>query len=272
MSNPQFPDLVLLKLGGSLITDKTRPRTPRLDLIASLATEIKTALSQTADLRLVLGHGSGSFGHVVAEQYGTRQGVETQDGWRGFAEVWYQAVALNRCCIDALVQVGLPAISFPVSSAVTASDGQVASWNLDPLVGALEAGLLPVVYGDVAFDRVRGGTILSTEDIFTHLARALHPRRILLAGIDPGVWADFPTCTRLIPEITPQKWAQVAGVLGGAEATDVTGGMQSKVRAMLDLVLEISGLEVVIFSGAQPGNLAGALHGASLGTRISADR
>lgn len=272
MPNSQGPHLLFLKLGGSLITDKTTPRTPRLDLIARLAAEIKTAKSQMGDLQIVLGHGSGSFGHVPAKKYGTRQGVDSANGWRGFAEVWYEAAALNRIVVDALHGAGLPGISFPASGSVTAKDGQVAAWNLAPLIGALEAGLLPVVFGDVVFDQVRGGTILSTEDIFSHLVRQLHPKRILLAGIDEGVWDDFPACTRLIPEINAENWEKVTGVLSGSAATDVTGGMQGKVRGMLDLVLEIPGLEVIIFGGKQPGNLAAALRGEPLGTRITRNR
>ena len=137
--------------------------------------------------------------------YGTRQGVDSAAGWRGFSEVWYEAVALNRIVMDALHHASLPAISFPPSGAVTAKDGQVSTWNLVPLVSALDAGLLPVVFGDVVFDQVRGGTILSTEDIFSHLARRLLPKRILLAGIDQGVWDDFPACTHLISEISALK-------------------------------------------------------------------
>jgi isopentenyl phosphate kinase len=177
---------------------------------------------------------------------------------------------LNRIVVDALHDVGLPAVAFPPSAGVFAHDGELINWEISGLVAALDAGLIPVVFGDVIFDQVRGGTIFSTEDVFTHLARQLHPKRILLAGIDEGVFADFPTCTQLIPEITPANWAAAASALGGSAATDVTGGMQSKVRTMLDLALEIPGLEISIFSGNQPGNLAAALRGRSLGTRISA--
>ncbi len=272
MANSQVPHLLFLKLGGSLITDKTTPRTPRLDLIARLASEIKMAKSQMGDLQIVLGHGSGSFGHIPAKKYGTRQGVDSLDGWRGFAEIWYEAAALNRIVMDALQYADLPAISFPPSGAVTAKDGVVADWNLTPLISALEAGLLPVVFGDVVFDQVRGGTILSTEDIFSHLVHQLQPKRILLAGIDEGVWDDFPACTRLVSEINEDNWEKVAGALSGSTATDVTGGMQGKVRAMLDLVLEMPGLEVIIFGGNQPGNLAAALQGEPLGTCITSNR
>lgn len=265
-------NLQFLKLGGSLITDKRTPRTPRREVIARLTTEIESARAANPGLKLLLGHGSGSFGHVPAKKHGTRQGVVSSEQWQGFAEVWYEAATLNRIVMETLHAAGLPAISFPASAGVTAKDGKVAVWNLAPLTTALENDLLPVVFGDVVFDTARGGTILSTEDIFTHLARQLQPKRILLAGLDEGVWADFPACTQLISEITPENWEAVAASLGGSAATDVTGGMQSKVRAMLDLAVEIPGLEISIFSGEQPGNLAAALQGESLGTRIISNR
>ena len=74
----------------------------------------------------------------------------------------------------------------------------------------------------------------------------------------------------MISEITLESWLQVAPFLGGSAATDVTGGMASKVQGMLNLVEEIPGLEVLIFSGDQPGNVAAALQGEILGTRLGA--
>ncbi|MDP1544580.1 MAG: hypothetical protein Q8L87_01060, partial [Anaerolineales bacterium] len=77
-------EIVLLKLGGSLITDKDTPYTPRWDKLANLALEINTALDSNPNLLLILGHGSGSFGHVAAKQHGTREGVKTREQWLGF--------------------------------------------------------------------------------------------------------------------------------------------------------------------------------------------
>ena len=136
-----------------------------------------------------------------------------------------------------------------------AAGGQAAAWDLSLLDAALEAGLLPVVYGDVVFDHTLGGTILSTEDLFTHLVPRLRPTRILLAGLEAGVWADYPACTSLVPEITPANYAQLATALGGSHATDVTGGMASKVRLALDWAQSVPGLEVCIFSASAPGSL-----------------
>ncbi len=263
-------DLIFLKLGGSLITDKHTPHTARQQTIARLAEEIAAARGDQPSTQIVLGHGSGSFGHVPAKAYGTRQGVNSPEGWRGFVAVWREAAALNRLVMDALHQAGLPAVAFPPSGGVTTRKGQVTRWNLSPLLAALEAGLLPTVYGDVVFDETLGGTILSTEDLFVHLAKHLKPQRILLAGLDEGVWEDYPDCTRLIPDITPQNWPQFESALGTSAAVDVTGGMAGKVREMLSLITELPTLEVQIFSGQHPGRLKAALLGECPGTRLRA--
>lgn len=260
------PYLQFLKLGGSLITDKSRPHTARLDTIQRLASEISAAKMQDPKLQLILGHGSGSFGHVAAQKHNTRQGVHTPQQWSGFVEVWHEASALNRLVVDTFYQVGLPTIAFSPLAMITAQDGQVYSWSLSNLRSALVAGLLPVIQGDVAFDTVRGGTILSTEDLFAHLAGGLHPRRILLAGLEAGVWADFPTCQRFIPEITPVNIIEFSAALGGSTVADVTGGMATKVQQCLQMVEKSPELNILIFSGKEPGVVQRALSGEKLGT------
>lgn len=279
-------ELILLKLGGSLITDKTRPYTPRLDILLELARQIHAARQSRPELALVLGHGSGSFGHVAAKQYQTREGLPPsafqtsppifiENGgrprggyWFGFSEVWFQASALNRFVMEALREAGVPALALAPVSAVTARNGKVSRWDLTPLKSALSAGLVPVVYGDVIFDEARGGTILSTEDLFEHLARELRPNRILLAGLEGAVWADFPERRNRVERISPASFNEVRDGVGKSHGADVTGGMESKVRQMLNLVSEIPGLTAQIFSGEQPGNLQKSLAGENLGTLI----
>ncbi len=276
-------ELVFLKLGGSLITDKTQPYTPKLDIIEDAALQISTVLHTYPDLRLVIGHGSGSFGHVAASEYRTRDGLSprpaplahrerdtTQDTyWKGFAEVWYQAAALNQFVMKALHKVRLPAIALAPSASVVASDGKVSVWETTPISMALAAGMVPVIYGDVVFDEVRGGTILSTEDLLGHLARALHPDRILLAGLESAVWEDFPARTRRVETITSQTFGNLVTNIEKAAGADVTGGMKSKVAQMLDLVQQNPALKIQIFSGIEPGNLVRALEGETLGTWIT---
>jgi isopentenyl phosphate kinase len=261
-----YSDLQFLKLGGSLITHKGRESTARPNVISRLASELADIRKSNPNLRLLLGHGSGSFGHVPAKKYKTRAGVHTPDEWQGFIEVWQQAGALHHIVMDTLLAAGLPAIGFPPSASVSATDGRISTWSLAPIQSALDANILPVVFGDVAFDSVRGGTILSTEDLFVHLAAHLRPVRILLAGDEDGVYTDFEAHGEVIQEITPSS--DLTHIFEAATVADVTGGMAGKVQTMLNLVQENSGSEVRIFSGLVPGNLARAISGEPLGTLI----
>lgn len=265
-------ELILLKLGGSLITDKLTPFTPRHAVLTRLAGEIAAALEARPGLSLIIGHGSGSFGHTPAKKHGTRAGVQTPQEWRGFVEVWKEARALNQIVLDALLAAGLPVIAMPPSASVIAENGVVQSWPLAPIQAALSHGLIPVINGDVIFDKSRGGTILSTEDLFLHLARTLKPQRIALAGLEDGVWEDYPACTRLIEVITPGSISMVSSHLGASAGVDVTGGMVQKVSSMVELVRELPGLETFIFSGEQPGLVQRVLLGLRAGTRIQEDR
>jgi isopentenyl phosphate kinase len=260
--------LYFLKLGGSLITDKHTPHTPRLDVLTRLAGEIAGALRQNPGLHLLIGHGSGSFGHVPARKYGTRSGVHSDTDWVGFAEVWKEAHTLNQMVVEALESANLPVIAFPPSSAIITQERQITHWNIAPLWQAMDHHLVPVINGDVIFDSRLGGTILSTEDLFYYLTSIFKPDRILLAGNEDGVWEDFPRRTKLIPSITPSNFPILADRLGGSTAVDVTGGMAHKVSSMLQLVEQNPDLKIQIFSGEVQNNLYRALMDESIGTLI----
>jgi isopentenyl phosphate kinase len=266
---PMTKEIVLLKLGGSLITDKDRPYTARLDKLTELAGELKAARNTNPDLLLILGHGSGSFGHVAAKKHGTRDSVRTAEQWMGFAEVRFQAAELNRFVMQALINASVPAISFPPSSSLISNDRKVIHHNVLTIRKSFDAGILPVVHGDVAFDETRGGTILSTEDVFTFLVDQFSPSRILLAGIEAGVWADFPARTRLVKQIQIEDYEKTQAGIGGSASTDVTGGMKAKVEEMLALIQKNHGLTVQIFSAEENGHLTRALNGENVGTLLT---
>ncbi|HMN27289.1 MAG TPA: isopentenyl phosphate kinase [Caldilineaceae bacterium] len=270
------PATIFLKLGGSLITDKRQPETPRLDVLRRLAGEIAAVRQSNPALRLILGHGSGSFGHVYGQRYRTRQGVTTAEGWYGFAATADAAARLNRIVMAELLTAGLPAWSIQPSVALRCVDGKIVTGPQSVVEDALTAGLLPVVFGDVALDEVRGGTIASTEEIFEWLARSLQPQRIVLAGEVDGVYTGDPTLSptaQRVDLITPGLYTQVRAALGGSHGVDVTGGMAAKVEQALDLVRMLPRLEVIICSGLAAGQVRRALLAAAgqVGTRITAD-
>lgn len=249
-------NLIFLKLGGSLITDKTAIESLRSERLGRLAQEIAMACRRRPNMRLVVGHGSGSFGHVAAATYGTRDGVHSAEQWFGFCRVSEAAARLNRMVCTTLLEAGVPAVSLQPSASALCRDGELENLATRPVQAALDAGIVPLVYGDVAFDSRRGGTIISTEQVLGFLAGQLRPGWLLLAGDTNGV---YDTDGSVIERITRQNMAQIRGALGGSAGTDVTGGMASKVQGMLRLAEKNQGLSIRIFSGIKAGNLQNVL-------------
>src|SRR5215470_17661068 len=118
-----MPDmLIFVKLGGSLITDKRESQHFHAEVTRRAAQEIVAALAAKPDLKVVIGHGSGSFGHVAAQKYGTMNGVHSDADWRGFAEVGTIARRLNSLVTETLFETGLPVISIQPSASARSED------------------------------------------------------------------------------------------------------------------------------------------------------
>ncbi len=261
--------LIFLKLGGSLITNKDIPFSARKNTLRRLGGEIYEALDINPELKLLIGHGSGSFGHSTAAQFGTRTGIRSAEDWLGFQKVWWSAHQLNNIVINEFIDLGLPIVSLPASASLVSSNKKVDQWNIQPLIFILKTHLLPMVFGDVIIDKELGATIFSTEELFSYLVNILHPTRILLAGKERGVFLDYPRNQDLISLITPNTYPSISKKINASASTDVTGGMASKVRSMLDLITLDENLSIDIFSGEEEGNLFNILSGEKIGTRLS---
>ncbi len=257
---------VFIKLGGSFITDKQQEGVFRPALVQQFADDLNSALSENPNLEVLIGHGSGSFGHVAAKRYGTITGVHSREEWLGFARVAHVAADLNHLVVKILEDAGLPVLRVQPSASLVAVDGVVKSMAVNSIERALASALIPVVYGDVAFDDVRGGTIISTEALFFYLAERLGVDQILLLGEVEGV---YDALGAVIPSITPATFSSVQGLLSGSHGTDVTGGMSSKVRDMVALVERLPRVSIRILSGLHAGAVQEVLSSRSfVGTSI----
>ena len=253
---------LFLKLGGSLITDKARRETARVDVIRRIGAEIREALAVERQLRLVLGHGSGSFGHYAAQEHRLAEGIGPGGDWRGYAETAASAARLNRIVVDVLLEQGVPAIAFAPSATAQARGGRLVEMSWEPIRAALERGLVPLVYGDVGLDEAQGACILSTEEIFAYLARHLQPDRIILASDVEGIYSSDPQRdpgAPLLARVSPAEWPRLQARLGGSPAVDVTGGMLGKVRRMVELVQTQPSILVHFLSGERSGAIMEAL-------------
>lgn len=257
-----------VKFGGSVITDKRGQEAPDMPVIRKLADEIRTARIAQPEHRLLLGHGSGSFGHFYAARYNVHRGLRRDADWMGFALTSAAALRLNRIVVDVLLAAGVAALSLQPSASLRSAAGRPTHWQTDTIKQALSLDLVPVIHGDVAFDSEQGSAIVATEHLFTYLIlhTAIRPDRIILVG-ENAIYTSDPRNdpdAQPIPLITRANIDTVLSGTGGSHAIDVTGGMRSKLELMWQLVQELPGLEVHLI-GPQPGLLARALQGAASG-------
>jgi isopentenyl phosphate kinase len=260
--------LTFIKFGGSVITDKTGQEAPDLPTIRRLAAEVQAARACNPDLRLIIGHGSGSYGHTYARRYGVHIGITPSGDWMGFALTAAAALRLNRIVVDELLAAGVPALALQPSATLLSRQGALAEWSTAAIERALAHGLTPVVHGDVAFDTAQGSAIISTEQLLEQLARtpALCPARVILVG-EAGVYTADPRADPRAERIPRIDAANIDVVLRGAGAShgvDVTGGMRSKVELVWRLVTVTPGLAAQLI-GPAPGVLERALLGQAAG-------
>ncbi len=255
-----------MKLGGSVITDKTKPFTERKDAIKRLAGEIHSARRELG-LRLIVGHGGGSYPHTPAAKFRVKDGWVAGSSPHGVALVQDAAARLNRLVVAALIEAGEDAISVQPSASVLADSSRIVSWDTGALEAMLDTGLLPVIYGDVVMDVAQGWSVASTEDLFLYLAAHLPVERVVIGSDVDGV-LDRAGNGAKFDVITPRDLKRISASLQGAGTVDVTGGMRSKVESLLRLAKE-RGVESVILNAAKPWLLEAVLKGGTgIGTEI----
>ena len=266
--------LVFLKLGGSLLTDKTRPETLRVRLGRKLVRQISQLYFRHSEIRLLLGVGAGSFGHFPALEHGVPHGVPHGGSYYGAALTADAVARLARQVAAWLLDLQVPAWTVSPSACWQSTHQHITPGpDVSIIKSLLGRGILPVVHGDVMLDASQGVSIASTEEVFRHLAHHLRPWQVLLAGEVKGVWHEPELGdieTNIVREIDRGSLHQYARSLSGSRGTDSTGGMASKVVQALRIVEASPETEVLIFDGRPPQALQQAIDSPAdtLGTRI----
>jgi isopentenyl phosphate kinase len=261
---------IFLKLGGSAITDKTQPATPKPDVIHEIARAVFAARAQNPALKILLGHGSGSFGHFAAKKFGYGQ----PGNWRAYAETSASAARLNRLVTDIFLDENVPVVSLQPSAAARTHDGELIHFASENIITALSHNLVPLIYGDVAFDETRGMAIISTDAQFAFLAPILQPTRIVYTTAVSGIYTADPIThpdAQLLREITPASFEKIRAHVGASHGYDVTGGMLDKLARSVALVQKFPQLQIHILA-ATAVQLVPALTGETIaqGTHIHA--
>lgn len=271
-------EVVLVKLGGAVITNKEIPNQLRREVLYRLVKEIAQAQKEK-NLCLVIGNGAGSFAHVPASRYETIKGFISDESKIGMAITQDSAARCNRLVVKACLEQELPAVTLAPSNSLVTNQRQAEHYFSKVFEEYLRLGLLPVTYGDVIVDTDQGCTIWSTDKVFTFFARKFveagwEVKKIIHVTEAEGVWKAVDGTIEtsengekvIYDRITPDMKDEVKAAMQEVKGFDVTGGMWHKLEESLSLT-EL-GIESHIISGLKPGVLYQALIGEAAGGTV----
>ena len=273
----QKRNLLLVKIGGGVITDKTERYALREEVLERVGQEISEAWRELEETDLIIGNGAGSFAHYSAHEYKTAKGFVNERSKEGMGWVRYDAVKLNQIVTEELLNKGVPVFSVSPSSCLRVAGGEVEEFFGKVIEDLLALGMVPAVYGDVVVDRERGCGIFSTEKVFEVIVEKLREKRkikVIHVNAEEGVvknlklkMRDSKLVGEIIPVISKENWDEVKKYLGESGGVDVTGGMIHKVEECLKLT--DWGVGGWIVSGLKRGRIKRAMLGEEVrGTRI----
>jgi len=260
-------DLIVLKIGGSVITDKFS-QTPKMnyDNLKRISNEIASVYNKIK-MPLIIVHGVGSYGHVIVKRTGIDKGIKTESQLGDFAETQRLQNECNCIVTKYLIDEEIPAFPCQASAFAIMKSGKLAHMDTSTIEGLVKIGMVPVLYGVPAYDEIQKCSILSGDEIAPYLAVKLNAKKIIHGTNVDGVFTSDPNKNddaKLITEINSKNIDKVKEWLTGSTATDVTGGMFKKVSELLEI-----GIESQIVNALTHGNIAKALSGERFGTIIN---
>ncbi len=229
--------LTIVKLGGSVITEKRGDFLPNLKSIYKLSKEISNYLLEEPDKKLIIVHGGGSFPHGVAERYDIRQGLEERRKIGASLTSW-AARKLNDIVTEALLDYGVTAFSLQPSSCFCIENDKVLFFS-KPLESLLANRFVPVLYGDVVFtDSLGICSVFSGERIILELCKYFKPSRVILGTNVRGVFTSNPEIhpnAKFIEKIDEKNVNKILNLLKSEAHKDATGSIYHKVKMAYEI-------------------------------------
>jgi isopentenyl phosphate kinase len=247
--------MYILKIGGSVITDKTKECSFKKQVMDNLAKNIKKANKQ-----IILIHGAGSFGHIQAKKYRLNEGYTSEGQIRGFSVTHEMVQRLNSSVLKSLQDNDIPAVSISPHSVVKLDGHKLFSMDYDVFEEYLKKEFTPVTFGDVVLDKKLSFSICSGDLLAMALAKHFKPEKVIFAIDEDGIYSSNPKFdknAKLLKTIDPDELEKL--ITSADSHADVTGGMGGKI----DTIKNISklGIETTLLNGNKPDRLYKVLVG-----------
>lgn len=245
--------MLILKLGGSVVTHKDEYMSVHIENIKRLAREIASAETYP----LIIVHGGGSFGHPVAKKHGIADGMVDKSQVHGFSETHQAMVKLNQVVVDLLLKEGVPAFAFSPSSMLQTDGRRLNKLDTELVKEYIELGMVPVLYGDAVLDSEQAFAILSGDQLIAKLSNDLGADRVIFGSDVDGIFTDNPKLNLDAKLIETVSISGNEANVGDTTYTDVTGGMLGKLSEAAEAVK--GGADVLMVNAFVPGRVRAAL-------------
>jgi len=258
-------DLILLKLGGSLLTDKSTAYKLREEVIKAVAVEIKECINLGLIKSLVIVHGVGSFGHPPVLKYNLHKGFRNKDQLISMSKTQQIVNELRKAIAITFIEEGVPINLMHASSMIVGDKMVITDHAFTSLKGFLSLGMVPLIGGDMMFDTSMGFSVCSGDQLAVVLTSVLQANQLLFATDVAGVFDFDPKLgehAQLLKEININEVEQLLSKTSEVAKSDASGKMQGKLLSLASIKDQIrEGLEVAIFSMNKKGVLKNYLKG-----------
>ena len=238
--------MIILKLGGSIITDKTKECLFKKETMDKLSEEIKKANKE-----VILIHGAGSFGHIQAKKYKLDEGYTDKKQLRGFSVTHERVQRLNTLVLQSLHDHDIPAVSISPHSVVKLDNHEMAEMNFNMFEEYLERQFTPVTFGDVVLDKKLRFSICSGDLLSIALAKHFNPEKVIYVIDEDGLYTSNPKINKNAKFIEFSTIEQLERLSTTLDAhADVTGGMGGKIDAIKTIAK--LGVNTILVNGNKP--------------------
>ncbi|TFG20161.1 MAG: amino acid kinase [Promethearchaeota archaeon] len=261
--------LTVIKLGGSILTDKSIPYKSNDEIIASIAKELKDCIDSGLIEDLIIVHGVGSFGHVPVFKHNLHLGFQHPDQLFAMSKTQHEINEFRLKLTAKFIENHLPVNLLHASSFCVQEKMKITDFFLQAVKGYISIGMIPLVGGDMLYDSKMGFSVGSGDQFMVLFAKQFSANQVIYVSDVDGVYTSDPKQNpeaKLIDTISISELGNIVENTDEAPVGDVSGAMKGKLKAILSLKDEITkGTKVILMSMTKYGNLKSIL---GMGTTI----
>lgn len=247
--------MIIIKLGGSVITDKSKECTFKTETMNKLAKNIKKANKKT-----IIVHGAGSFGHILAKEYKLNEGYKRLEQIKGFSLTHEKVQTLNSLVLKSLQKNDISAVSISPHSTVKLNNHKLHKMDYKIFEEYMSKNFTPVTFGDVVLDKTLGFSICSGDLLIQVLSKHFKPEKIVFVIDEDGIFTANPKINKKAELIQKTTVKELEKLTTSADShADVTGGMAGKIQTIKKIAK--SGIETILVNGNKPDRLYKVLVG-----------